>query len=105
MIVTGGSRGIGAATARLAGGRGYDVCVNYHRDADSAAAVVADVEKAGRRAIAVAGDMGSEKDVLNLFETSDAKLGRPTVLVNNAGILSTQSRFGLCPLLRSIGRN
>jgi NAD(P)-dependent dehydrogenase (short-subunit alcohol dehydrogenase family) len=92
MIVTGGSRGIGAATARLAGERGYDVCVNYHRDADSAAAVVADVEKAGRRAIAVAGDMGSEKDVLNLFETSDAKLGRPTVLVNNAGILSTQSR-------------
>lgn len=92
MIVTGGSRGIGAATARLAGERGYDVCVNYHRDADAAAAVVADVEKAGRRAIAVAGDMGSEQDVLNLFETSDAELGRPKVLVNNAGILSTQSR-------------
>lgn len=92
MIVTGGSRGIGAATARLAGERGYDVCVNYHRDADAAAAVVADVEKAGRRAIAVAGDMGSEQDVLNLFATSDAKLGRPKVLVNNAGILSTQSR-------------
>lgn len=92
MIVTGGSRGIGAATARLAGERGYDVCVNYHRDAEAAAAVVADVEKAGGRAIAVAGDMGSEKDVLNLFETSDTELGSPTVLVNNAGILSTQSR-------------
>jgi len=92
MIVTGGSRGIGAATARLAAERGYDVCVNYHQDADSAAAVVADVEKAGRRAIAVAGDMGSERDVLNLFETSDAELGRPSVLVNNAGILFTQSR-------------
>jgi NAD(P)-dependent dehydrogenase (short-subunit alcohol dehydrogenase family) len=92
MIITGGSRGIGAATARLAGERGYDVCVNYHRDADAAAAVVADVEKAGRRAIAVAGDMGSEQDVLNLFETSDAELGRPTVLVNNAGILFSQSR-------------
>ena len=92
MIVTGGSRGIGAATARLAAERGYDVCVNYHRDADSAAAVVADVEKAGRRAIAVAGDMGSERDVLNLFETSDAELGRPSALVNNAGILFTQSR-------------
>jgi NAD(P)-dependent dehydrogenase (short-subunit alcohol dehydrogenase family) len=92
MIITGGSRGIGAATARLAGARGYDVCVNYHRDADAAAAVVADVEKAGRRAIAVAGDMGSEQDVLNLFETSDAELGRPTVLVNNAGILFSQSR-------------
>ena len=92
MIVTGGSRGIGAATARLAAERGYDVCVNYHQDADSAAAVVADVEKAGRRAIAVAGDMGSERDVLNLFETSDAELGRPSALVNNAGILFTQSR-------------
>jgi len=92
MVVTGGSRGIGAATARLAAERGYDVCVNYHQDADSAAAVVADVEKAGRRAIAVAGDMGSERDVLNLFETSDAELGRPSVLVNNAGILFTQSR-------------
>ena len=92
MIITGGSRGIGAATARLAAERGYDVCVNYHQDADSAAAVVADVEKAGRRAIAVAGDMGSERDVLNLFETSDAELGRPSVLVNNAGILFTQSR-------------
>lgn len=53
---------------------------------------MADVEKAGRRAIAVAGDMGSEQDVLNLFETSDAELGRPKVLVNNAGVLSTQSR-------------
>jgi NAD(P)-dependent dehydrogenase (short-subunit alcohol dehydrogenase family) len=93
MIVTGGSRGIGAATARLAAERGYDVCVNYHRDADAAASVVADVEKAGRRAIAVAGDMGSEKDVLNLFETSDTELGRPKVLVNNAGILFAQSRL------------
>ncbi len=92
MIVTGGSRGIGAATARLAAERGYAVCVNYRRDADAAAAVVADIEKAGSQALAVAGDMSSEKDVLNLFETSDAKLGTPKVLVNNAGIIDTQSR-------------
>jgi len=92
MIVTGGSRGIGAATARLAGERGYTVCVNYRRDADAAAAVVADIEKAGSQALAVAGDMSSEKDILNLFETSDAKLGTPKVLINNAGIIDVQSR-------------
>ena len=92
MIVTGGSRGIGAATARLAGERGYAVCVNFRRDADAAAAVVADIEKAGSQALAVAGDMSSEKDVLNLFETTDAKLGTPKVLVNNAGIIDVQSR-------------
>jgi len=92
MIVTGGSRGIGAATARLAGERGYAVCVNYRRDADAAAAVVADIEKAGSQALAVAGDMSSEKDILNLFETSDAKLGTPKVLINNAGIIDVQSR-------------
>ncbi|NIM29668.1 MAG: SDR family oxidoreductase [Gammaproteobacteria bacterium] len=92
MIVTGASRGIGAATARIAGERGYAVCVNYRQDADAAAAVVADIEKAGSRAIAVAGDMSSEKDVLNLFETTDAELGTLKVLVNNAGIVDVQSR-------------
>lgn len=92
MIVTGASRGIGAATARLAGERGYAVCVNYRKDADSAAAVVDDIEKAGGKALAVAGDMSSEKDILNLFETTDAKLGRLTVLVNNAGVIDVQSR-------------
>ena len=92
MIVTGGSRGIGAATARIAGERGYAVCVNYRRDADAAQAVVADIEKAGGRAIAVAGDMSSEADVINMFETSDAELGTPKVLVNNAGIVDTKSR-------------
>jgi NAD(P)-dependent dehydrogenase (short-subunit alcohol dehydrogenase family) len=92
MIVTGGSRGIGAATARLAGERGYAVCVNYRQDADAAAAVVADIEKAGSQALAVAGDMASEKDILNLFETTGAKLGTLKVLVNNAGIIDVQSR-------------
>jgi len=92
MIVTGGSRGIGAATARIAGERGYDVCVNYLQDAAAAAAVVADIEKSGRRAISVAGDMSLERDVMNLFETSDAQLGSLGVLINNAGIVGTQSR-------------
>lgn len=92
MIVTGASRGIGAATARLAGERGYAVCVNYRRDADSAAAVVDHIEKAGGKALAVAGDMSSEKDILSLFETTDAKLGPLTVLVNNAGVIDAQSR-------------
>jgi NAD(P)-dependent dehydrogenase (short-subunit alcohol dehydrogenase family) len=92
MIVTGGSRGIGAATARIAAVRGYDVCVNYRQDAAAAASVVDDIEKAGGRAIAVAGDMSSEKDVVNLFETSDAQLGPLKVLINNAGIVGAQSR-------------
>ena len=92
MIVTGGSRGIGAATARLAGARGYAVCVNYRSDAKSAGSVVADIERAGGRAIAVAGDMSREQDVINLFETADAELGRLKVLVNNAGIVDVQSR-------------
>jgi NAD(P)-dependent dehydrogenase (short-subunit alcohol dehydrogenase family) len=93
MIVTGASRGIGAATARIAAERGYAVCVNYRREADAAEAVVADIEKAGSRAIAVAGDMASEKDVINLFETCDAELGTLKVLVNNAGIVDTKSRL------------
>jgi NAD(P)-dependent dehydrogenase (short-subunit alcohol dehydrogenase family) len=92
IIVTGASRGIGAATARLAGERGYAVCVNYRREAQAAAAVVADIEKAGGQALAVAGDMSSEKDILNLFETVDAKLGPLTTLVNNAGVIDVQSR-------------
>ena len=92
MIITGASRGIGAATARIAGERGYAVCVNYRQDAGAAAAVVAGIERAGGRAISVGGDMSSEKDVLNLFETSDAQLGTLTVLVNNAGIIDVQSR-------------
>lgn len=92
MIVTGGSRGIGAATARIAGERGYDVCVNYLQDATAAASVVADIEKTGQRAIAVAGDMSSERDIMNVFETCDAQLGSLGVLINNAGIVGTQSR-------------
>jgi NAD(P)-dependent dehydrogenase (short-subunit alcohol dehydrogenase family) len=93
VLVTGASRGIGAATARLAAAQGYDVAVNYARDKEGAAAVVADVEKAGRRATAIQADVSREDDVARLFETIDAKLGRLTDLVYNAGITGPVSRI------------
>jgi NAD(P)-dependent dehydrogenase (short-subunit alcohol dehydrogenase family) len=92
MIITGGGRGIGAATARLAAKKGYAVCVNYLRDRAAAESVVHDIRSADGRAIAVAGDVASEKDVLNLFQESDRSLGQLTALVNNAGIVERQSR-------------
>jgi NAD(P)-dependent dehydrogenase (short-subunit alcohol dehydrogenase family) len=92
MIITGGGRGIGAATARLAAKKGYAVCVNYLRDRSAAESVVHEIRSAEGRAIAVAGDVASEKDVLNLFQESDRSLGQLTALVNNAGIVERQSR-------------
>lgn len=92
VLVTGGSRGIGAATCRLAARRGYDVAVNYLRDEAAARAVVADVEAGGRRAIAVQGDVGREADVTRIFAETDRRLGRLTHLVNNAGITGRASR-------------
>ena len=92
MIVTGASRGIGAETARLAAGRGFDVAVNYRSDETAAGEVVRAVESAGRRAIAVRGDVGNEADVIAMFESVDRELGVVTALVNNAGILERQMR-------------
>lgn len=92
LVVTGGSRGIGAATARLAAQRGYAVCVNYLRDAKAAAQVVADIEAAGGKAVAVRADVASEEDVERLFEGAQ-RLGAITALVNNAGILERQGRL------------
>lgn len=86
MIVTGASRGIGAAVARLAGERGYNVAVNYSRAKEKAEGVVKDIEKSGQRAIAVPADIGAEDDVVRMFETVDKALGPVTALVNNAGI-------------------
>ena len=86
MLVTGGGRGIGAACARLAAARGYDVCVNYARDAAAAEQVVRDVEAAGRRALAVQADVAREEEVEALFETLDRELGPLTALINNAGL-------------------
>ncbi len=92
LIVTGGSRGIGAAAARLAGRNGYKVAVNYRADRAQADAVVKDIEKAGSRAIAIAGDVADEGAILNLFETAERELGPITGLVNNAGITGTFCR-------------
>ena len=86
MIVTGGSRGIGAAVAWLAGAKGYDVAVNYAQASARAEAVAADIEKAGQRAIAIQADMGREDDILRMLGTVDAELGPVTAIVNNAAI-------------------
>jgi NAD(P)-dependent dehydrogenase (short-subunit alcohol dehydrogenase family) len=93
VIVTGGGRGIGAATARLAAERGYAVCVNYKSDAAAAGEVVAQARKAGAKAIAVQGDVAKEADVVRLFDAAVAGLGPVTALVNNAGILERQCRL------------
>jgi NAD(P)-dependent dehydrogenase (short-subunit alcohol dehydrogenase family) len=93
LIVTGASRGIGAATARLAAEAGYDVCVNFRRDEASAAAVVDAVRARGRRAVAIAADVSREEDVLRLFDQCAAELGSVAALVNNAGILEKQMRL------------
>jgi NAD(P)-dependent dehydrogenase (short-subunit alcohol dehydrogenase family) len=92
LLVTGASRGIGAATAKLAAARGFDVGVNYLKDRTSADAVVAAIESAGRRAVAIQADMGSEADIARMFETLDGKLGRLTHLVYNTGITGPISR-------------
>lgn len=100
MIVTGGSRGIGAATARLAASRGYAVCVNYRQDRAAAERVVSDSHAAGARAIAVAADVAVEADIIRLFATVDRELGPVTALVNNAGILGTMNRVEAADLAR-----
>jgi NAD(P)-dependent dehydrogenase (short-subunit alcohol dehydrogenase family) len=92
IVVTGGSRGIGAATARLAADRGYAVCVNYVRNREAAERVVADCRRAGAEAVDVQADVAVEAEVVRLFATVDRELGRVTALVNNAGILEKQMR-------------
>lgn len=92
LLVTGGSRGIGAATARLAARRGYAVCVNYAANRAAADGVVREIEEGGGRAIAVAADVAREEDVVRLFTTIDDTLGPVAALVNNAGILEPQMR-------------
>lgn len=92
LLVTGASRGIGAATAKLAGTRGYEVAVNYLRDAKAADEVVAAVKAAGQRAIAIQGDMAQEADIDRTFATIDRELGRLTHLVYNAGTTGGNSR-------------
>ncbi|MYM90596.1 SDR family oxidoreductase [Rugamonas sp. FT82W] len=90
MVVTGGGRGIGAATALMASRRGYAVCINYLRDAQAAELLRAQIVAEGGEAIAVQADVGVEVDVLRLFATVDKELGPLTALVNNVGVLERQ---------------
>lgn len=91
-LITGASRGIGAATARLAAERGYSVCVNYRRNSRAAEDVVAAIRAGGGSAVAIAADVSVEAEVLRLFQACDRELGPLSALVNNAGILETQTR-------------
>ena len=93
IIVTGGGRGIGAATAKLAAQRGYRVCVNFARRRDAADAVVDAIRAAGGTAIAAQADISIEADVIRLFDAATRELGPLTALVNNAGILERQTRL------------
>ncbi|WP_370627736.1 SDR family oxidoreductase [Acidovorax sp. sif0715] len=91
-LITGGSRGIGAATARLAARQGWAVAVNYARDAHAAEAVVAAIAAQGGRALAVQADVADEAQVMAMFRTVDAQLGRLSALVNNAGVVDVPAR-------------
>ena len=93
LIVTGGSRGIGAAIVRLAAARGYDVAFSFLQRRDAAETVARDAAAAGARVLPVQADSGVEADVIRLFETVDREWGPPAALVNNAGILEQQTRL------------
>ncbi len=92
LVVTGGSRGIGAAICRIGAERGWAVCVNYASSAEEADGVVADIEAAGGRAIAVQADVSRPDDVATMFRQVDGALGPVTGLVNNAGIMGSGGR-------------
>ncbi len=92
ILVTGGSRGIGAATSILAAQEGFDVAVNYYQDEASANSVVNKIRKIGQKALAVQADVSKEDDVIRMFEQIDAKCGQLSSLINNAGILAPLSK-------------
>ena len=92
LLVTGGGRGIGAATARLAAQRGYAVAINYAHNAQAAEALVAEIQAQGGQAIALQADVADEAQVLRLFAAVDAQLGPLRALVNNAGVVDVPAR-------------
>jgi NAD(P)-dependent dehydrogenase (short-subunit alcohol dehydrogenase family) len=93
LLVAGGSRGIGAATAKLAGERGYDVAVNYNVNSNAAASVVAAVKKSGGKALAIQGDMALEADIARVFNATTEKLGPISHFVHSSGIIGKNSRL------------
>jgi len=93
VLVTGGSRGIGAAIAVMAAQRGYDVAFSYQSNAKAAEAVAETIRATGRRALAMQADVSVEADVLRLFNAVDQQMGRLDALVNNAGMLEKQTRL------------
>ncbi|WP_440878463.1 SDR family oxidoreductase [Vibrio natriegens] len=92
-IITGGGRGIGAATAKLFANNGYAVCINYKSNSEAAAQLAEAITRNGGKCITVQADVSQEEDVARLFSTVDQELGQISVLVNNAGILKTQMRL------------
>ncbi len=100
LLVTGGSRGIGAATARLAARQGWAVAVNYRGNSLAADEVVREIRAAGGSAITVQADVADEAQVLRMFEKVDAKLGRLNGLVNNAGVVDVSARVDEMSLAR-----
>ena len=93
LVITGGGRGIGAAVAKLAAAQDYRVAVNFLRDSKSADEVVRDIVNAGGMAVAIAGDVSLEKDVIRLFDEAAGKLGPVTHVVNNAGLTGRSGRL------------
>ncbi len=102
ILITGGSRGIGAATALLAAKEGYAVVVNYHKNKSAADTVVSQIKNEGGAALAIQADITKEQDVANLFDETKRVFGNLDVLVNNAGILEPQMRFETMNLERFI---
>jgi len=97
VLITGGSRGIGAATAKLAALKGYDVALSYVRDQASADAVAAEIRATGRRAVAIQADVSREEDIIRLFAEVDTKLGVLDVLVVNGGVNGRPYRLADAP--------
>ncbi|HWD30384.1 SDR family oxidoreductase [Pseudomonas caricapapayae] len=93
IVITGASRGIGAATARLAAREGYRICINYVSDDEAAQRVLAEVRELGAEAITVKADVSVEDEIIHLFQRVDAELGPVTALVNNAGTIGQKSQL------------
>jgi NAD(P)-dependent dehydrogenase (short-subunit alcohol dehydrogenase family) len=93
LLIAGGSRGIGASTAKLAAAGGYDVAINYKSNSNAAASVVEAVKKSGGKAVAIAGDMGVDADIERVFDTAARELGPITQFVHCAGIIGPYSRL------------